>query len=274
LGTEPSLKSIAQADMQGFWKKSFVPNNAALVAAGDISMGELRPLVEKAFGAWTAGTPARPTFGAPEKTEARVIIVDKPGAPQTQLRVAGMGAPRSTPDFRQMQVMNLALGGLFSSRIYHDLREEKGYTYGARSAFTFRREAGPWALATGVRTDVTGPAVAEIFKQLTGIFENPLKPDELKMAKDALAQSLPGAFETSGDAAGSFSNVYVYNLGLDYYTKFSAGVETVTLSQAQAAAEKYIRPNQFVVIAVGDRAKIQPELEKLNLGRIEVKPAE
>src|SRR5439155_23709053 len=200
---------------------------------------ELKPLAEKTFGTWMQGTPARPTLGNPAPAAARVIIVDKPGAPQTQLRVAGIGAPRSSPDFRPIQVMNNALGGLFSSRINQNLREDHGYTYGAGSQFVFRRSAGPFAVAAGVRTEVTAPAVTEIFKELRGIVENPLTAEELKMSKDSLARSLPGAFETSPDAAASYSNVYIYDLGLDYYTNYAERVEAVTETQAQRAAEKY-----------------------------------
>ena len=119
---------------------------------------------EKAFGAWQRGSPTRPELGAPSTTPARVVIVDKPGSPQTQLRVAAVGAERSSPDFRPLQVMNTVLGGSFSSRINMNLREEHGYTYGAQSQFTFRRAPGPFQIAAGIRTDVTAPAVAEVFK--------------------------------------------------------------------------------------------------------------
>ena len=112
-----------------------MPNNAALIVAGDITMAELRPLAEKAFGAWQRGTPARPALTAPANVASKVVIVDRPGAPQTQLRVAMIGAARSAPDFRPAQVMNTALGGLFSSRINMNLREKNGYTYGASSQF-------------------------------------------------------------------------------------------------------------------------------------------
>jgi zinc protease len=274
IGTEAAMKSLTRADMEAFWKQNFVPNNAALVVAGDISMTELRALAEKAFGAWQKGTPAQPALGAPATTPARVVIVDKPGSPQTQLRVAAIGAPRSSPDFRPMQVMNLALGGLFSSRINMNLREEHGYTYGANSQFSFRRAAGPFQIASGVRTDVTGPAVAEIFKEVRGMVEKPVSPDELQKAKDALANSLPGAFESSANAVGNFSNVFIYNLGLDYYSRYAEQVNAVTTDQALAVSKKYLVPGSMVVIAVGDRAKIEPELKKLNLGTIEIRDPE
>jgi zinc protease len=273
-GTEASVKGISRADMEAFWKQNFVPNNAALVVAGDISMTELRALAEKAFGAWQRGTPVKPALGNPTTTPARVVIVDKPGSPQTQVRVASIGAPRSSPDFRPMQVMNLALGGLFSSRINMNLREEHGYTYGASSQFSFRRAAGPFQIASGIRTDVTGPAVDEIFKEVRGMVEKPISADELQKAKDSLANSLPGAFESSANAVANFSNVFIYDLGLDYYTRYAEQVNAVTTDQTLAVSKKYLVPGNMVVVAVGDRSKIEPELKKLNLGTIEIRDTE
>src|SRR5688572_12433113 len=274
IGTEAALKSVSRADMESFWKQNFVPNNAALVVAGDISMSELKALAEKAFGGWQRGTPAQPALGAPGTTPARVVIVDKPGSHQTQLRVASIGAPRSSPDFRPMQVMNLALGGLFSSRINMNLREEHGYTYGANSQFSFRRAAGPFQIASGVRTDVTAAAVDEIFKEVRGMVDKPVSAEELQKAKDSLANSLPGAFESSANAVNNFSNVFIYNLGLDYYSRYAEQVNDVTPDQALAVSKKYLVPASMVVIAVGDRAKIEPELRKLNLGAVEIRDAE
>jgi zinc protease len=274
IGTEAALKSISRSDMEGFWKQNFVPNNAALVVAGDISMSELKALAEKALGGWQRGTPAQPALGAPQTTPARVVIVDKPGSPQTQLRVASIGAPRSSPDFRPIQVMNLALGGLFSSRINMNLREQHGYTYGANSQFSFRRAAGPFQIASGVRTDVTAAAVSEIFKEVRGMVEKPVSSEELQKAKDSLANSLPGAFESSANAVNNFSNVFIYNLGLDYYTRYAEQVNAVTTEQALTVSKTYLVPANMVVIAVGDRAKIEPELRKLNLGTVEIRDAE
>ena len=144
----------------------------------------LKALAEKSFGLWQQGTPARPALITPSAIPPRVVIVDKPGSPQTQLRVATIGAARSSPDFRPLQVMNIALGGLFSSRINMNLREQHGYTYGASSQFTFRRAAGPFQVGSGVRTDVTGPSVSEIFKELRGMVEKPMDQAELQRAKN------------------------------------------------------------------------------------------
>jgi zinc protease len=270
IGTEASVKAISRADMQAFWKERFVPNNAALVVAGDITMPELRALAEKAFGTWERGTALRPQLGAPQMTEARVVIVDKPASPQTQLRVVGIGAERSSPDFRPLQVMNMSLGGLFSSRINMNLREAHGYTYGASSQFTFRRAPGPFQVAAGIRTDVTAPAVAEVFKEILSMAQKPMTADELQRAKDSMAYSLPGAFESSANAVGNFSNVFVYDLGLDYYSRYAAQVNAVTVDQAAAVARKYLVSEKMVVIAVGDRSKIEMPLRELGLGPVEI----
>jgi zinc protease len=265
IGTEASVKAMTRDDLLGFWRQNYVPNNAALIVAGDITMPQLRALAEKTFGSWQRGNPARPKLDLPPATTSKIVIVDTPGAPQTQLRVATLGAPRSTPDFRPMQLLNIPLGGNFGSRINMNLREKNGYSYGASSQFTFRRAAGHFQVGSGVRTDVTGPAVTEILNELKGVLDKPLSGEELTIAKDGLSNSLPGAFETTLNAVQNYSNVFTYDLGLDYYANYAEQVRAVTLAQTAAAAQKYIVPNRMVIVAVGDRAKIEPELKKLNM---------
>jgi zinc protease len=129
-------------------------------------------------------------------------------------------------------------------------------------------------VASGVRTDVTGPAVAEIFKEVRGMVERPVSDDELKKAKDSLSNSLPGAFESSANAVSNFSNVFIYDLGLDYYTRYAEQVNAVTPDQTLAVAKKYLNPSAMVVVAVGDKAKIEPQLKQLNLGAMETRDTE
>ncbi len=274
LGTEASNKTTTTDDLKRFWSQNFVPNNAALVVSGQVTAAELRPLVEKAFGDWQKGTPAAPTPGAPAMTSARLVLVDKPGAPQTQLRVATIGVPRATPDYEPIRIMNEVLGGLFSSRINLNLREAHGYTYGASSQFVFRREAGPFVVGTGVRTDVTAPAVSEILKELKRMRETFVSPEELTLAKDSFVRSLPADFETSSSVNASTANIYLYDLGLDYYTKFGERVSAVNADQVKGVSQKYLPLDKMIVIAVGDRAKVGPELQKLNLGTMEVRKAD
>jgi zinc protease len=274
LGTEPSNQNMTRDDMQAFWARHFVPNNAALIVSGQITPEDLRPLVEEAFGGWTRGDLAETAAGNPITTNARLVLVDRPGAPQTQLRVASIGVPRSTPDYEALLVMNEALGGLFSSRINLNLREQKGYSYGARSQFTFFRLPGPFIVSSGVRTDVTAPAVTEIFREIDRIRTEPMTGEELTLSKDSLIRSLPAQFETSQSVSSSTADIYLHDLGLDYYTKINARLSAVTTAQAQAAAERYLDPARLIVVAVGDAAQIRQPLQALKLGPVEVRTAD
>ncbi|HYN09438.1 MAG TPA: pitrilysin family protein [Vicinamibacterales bacterium] len=274
LGTEAAVTATKPEDLQGFWKKNFVPGNAALVVAGAIGEAELKSLVEKAFGAWPSGTSTAPALSSPLTTRNRVVLVDQPGAPQTGLFVALIGPPRSTPDYAAVSVMNAVLGGLFSSRVNLNLREKNGYTYGAFSQFVFRKGNGPFWISAPVRTDATAAAVAEIFNEVKRMTTTPMTPEELTMAKDSIVRALPSDFETSAGTAGSLANLYIYDLGLDYYTKLPSQVSAVTADTALAAAKKHLVPDKMIVVAVGDRAKIEPGLKKLNLGGVETRRAD
>jgi zinc protease len=213
-------------------------------------------------------------MGSPETTDAKLILVDRPGAPQTTLVCFSMGLARSTPDYVPVEVMNTDLGGLFSSRINMNLREAHGYTYGAGSFFRYHRSPGPFIVFSDVRTDVTAPATTEIFNELRRMRETQMSADELRLAKDSMARSLPGRFERGTNAAGSFAELFIYDLPLDYFSTLSERINAVTIEQAQAMAQKYILPEKMIVLAVGDRAKIEEGLKKLNLGKAEIRDAE
>ena len=167
--------------------------------------------------------------------------------------------------------MNAVLGGLFSSRINLNLREAHGYSYGASSQFLFRKTPGPFWIMSGVRTDVTAPAVQEILKEIDRIRSAPLTPDELAMGKDSIMRALPGYFETNAEAVSQFSNIFVYGLDPDYYAKYSSRVGGVTADAALAAAKKYLVPEKTIVVLVGDRAKIAAPITALKLGAIEAR---
>ncbi len=271
LGTDASNKAMTADDFRQFWTQNFVPNNSALIVSGQTTVAELRPLVEKAFGDWQKGTPASAVPGPPQTTAARLVLVDKPKAPQTQLRVATIGVNRATPDYEPIRIMNEVLGGLFSSRINLNLREAHGFTYGANSQFVFRRSAGPFVIATGVRTDVTAPAVVEIMKELDKMRTTDVSAEELTLAKDSFVRSLPAEFETSGNVSASTASIYIYDLGLDYFTKLGARINAVDVAAVRAAATKYLPADKMMVVAVGDRAKIASGLQALKLGAMEIR---
>jgi zinc protease len=271
LGTQDSTTSITRDDMVNFWKAGYVPGNAALVVAGDVTEKELRALAEKYFGNWS-GKPS--PFKRPdvEASAARhIVIVDKPGAPQTALRVGHVGVARSSSDYVPLEVMNLGLGGLFSSRINMNLREKNGYTYGAGSTFDYRRGPGPFYVSSGVRTNVTAPAVREVFNELDRMRTTRMTDDELKTSKDAFARSLAGLFETTGQTVATINDLFIYDLPLDFYNSLPARIDAVTAADVQRVAEKYLKPDSTVIVAVGDRSKIEPELQKLNLGSVETR---
>jgi zinc protease len=271
VGTPGSVKAITKGDMSAFWNAHYAAGDSALIMAGDVSESEAKRLAEKYFGGWSgtgsAGESMVPL--APAPPSRRVILVDKPGSPQTALFGFGLGVPRNTPDYAAVSEMNSILGGLFASRINMNLREKNGFTYGATSGFAFHRGGGPFYAGAQVRTDITGPAAKELFTELNRIHTDPATPEELKLAKDNALRSLPGQFATVGDEIGLMGELYVYSLPLDYFEKLPAEFEAVTPEAVAKAAKDYVHPENLIVIAVGDKAKIQGELEKLNLGPME-----
>ncbi|HSC44831.1 MAG TPA: pitrilysin family protein [Candidatus Acidoferrum sp.] len=270
IGTEASNKAMAVDELKQFWKKTYVPANSAVAISGDLNMAEAKELAAKYFGGWTGVPAGAVPLETPKPPTRSIAIVDKPGAPQTFLLLASLGAKRSTPDYVPIEVMNTALGGLFSSRINMNLREEHGYTYGAQSFFNYRRGVGPFLAGGAIRTDATAPATHELFKELTRIREAELTPDELQKAKDSFSKSLVGLFETTGDIASTVGLQFVFGLPMDYYRNLPAQIDKVTAGDALRVAKEYVHPDATVVVAVGDRAKIEPELKKLDLGAVNV----
>ena len=261
-GTVESNKQLTRADLQVFWTQHFVPGNAALVVTGAITLPDLRKLAQATFGSWPKGTVAPAKLGVPAAAPPKLVIVDRPGSPQTQLRVGTFGVPRSSPDYVPVRVMNTILGGMFASRINMNLREEHGYTYGANSQFVFWRSGGPFGVATGVRTDVTAPAVHEIMNEIVEMRDTRVTPQELTLAKDAITLQLPALFETNDRTATSLSALFTHGLPLNYYSNLSEQISVVDAQAVQDVAKKYLVPDKFTVVAVGDRAKIGESLEK------------
>jgi zinc protease len=272
IGEAASNKKMDREDLAAFWQQEYVPQNSALVLTGDISVAEAQSLAEKYFGAWSGTPPARPSAPVERKVARAVYIVDKPESGQTQVRVASLGVARSTPDYARLEVMNEVLGGGFASRLNMNLREEHGYTYGASSGFTYRRETGTFSAGGGIRTDVTAPAVTEIFREIERIRNSQATAAELTLARNSLALSLPALFQTNARSAGAIADLFVDQLPLDYYRTLPAEINAVSSEDVLRVAEKYLDPGQMVVIAAGDRSKIEPGLKALGLGAVEVVP--
>jgi zinc protease len=271
-GTTDSITSISPTDVTDYYKKHYGPQNSVLVFAGDLTRADAEKLARQYFGKWsntTAGAPSIPPPPAPGPTH--VVIVDKPGAPQTALYAFGIGVPESSPDAPTLDVMNYTLGGSFGSRINMNLREVHGYTYGARSGFTQYRDGGQFYTGALVRTDVTAPAAKEMMSEIRNFPDKPSTPEELAAAKEASIRSLPGKFETTTAVAGAINSIFIYNRPLDYYVKLPEKYQAISDADIARVAKEYLHPDQLVIVTAGDRAKIEPGLKDAGLGPVEVR---
>jgi zinc protease len=271
-GTRESVEALKGEDLTDFYKSHYGPADSALVLAGDITPAEARRVAEEYFGKW-AGTASEAVTlpPAPEMQATHVVIVDKPGAPQTMLMAFGPGVPANSPELPVLQVMNYTLGGSFASRINMNLREVHGYTYGASSAYRSYRAGGVFITGGLVRTDVTAPAAKELMKEISQFPSNPPTEAELTASKDALVQSLPGEFETTFSATAAMQSIFLYDRPLDYYAKLPERYRAVTAEDVAHVAKEDLHPNALVIVAAGDRAKIEPGLKDAGLGPVEVR---
>jgi zinc protease len=276
LGTGEAVTAMTQSDLRAYWSEHIVPDNSVLIVSGDLTQSELTSMLSKTFGAWKSGSAkaSGTTASMPVSNASRLVIVDMPGASQTELRFAVAGPPRSTPDYEPLQVMNAIFGGLFSSRINLNLREKHGYTYGARSSFTYLRNFGWFTASSGVRTDVTGPATREVLSEVKKIGESPVSDEEMKLARELLVGALPARFQTTEQTVNALTDVVNYDLGLDFYTGYARKVTAVSMDQVEAMAKKYLIPEKVLIVAVGDRKKIEPGMSALGLGKIQLRDAE
>jgi predicted Zn-dependent peptidase len=276
MGTSATITALTADHLAAYYRGAFRPDNATLLVVGDVVPDRVLPLVESSFGAWKAAGDAgrRATPPAVDPPARRqVYLVDKPGAPQSQIRIGSIGTARSTPDYFPIQVMNTILGGSFTSRLNLNLREKRGYTYGASSGFDMRLTPGPFSAQAGVQTDKTAESLTEFFNELNGILK-PIPADELARAKNYVALRYPGSFETTGDIARRLEDAVVYRLPDDYFSRYVPQIEAVTAADVQRVAARYIQPDRLAVVVVGDRKAIEPGIRALKLGPITVIPVD
>jgi zinc protease len=271
-GTAATVKTMTPEDLKAFYTAAYRPDNAVLLAVGDIAAASVVPQIEKTFGQWKPAGAAKPSSKLPEAPQhatRQIYLVDKPGAAQSQIRIGWIGVPRSTPDYFPIQVMNTILGGSFSSRLNMNLREQHGYTYGASSQFDMRTSAGPFVAAAGVQTDKTADALKEFFNELNGILK--LVPaEELARAKNYIALRYPGTFETTSDISRRLEDAIVYHLPDDYFSKYVQNIQAVAAADVQRVAQKYINPEKLAIVVVGDRQKIEAPIKALSLAPIRI----
>ncbi|MBC7789134.1 MAG: insulinase family protein [Anaerolineae bacterium] len=270
-GTETSTKAIQRADLQRFYGNYFRPNNATMIIVGHVSVDNITQRVEALFGKWSPGKVPDVEFREPRLPAATTVyLIDKPGAPQSSVRIGTVGVPRSTDDYFALLVMNTILGGSFTSRLNANLRETKGYTYGANSRFDMRRAAGPFtarAEVTGAKTD---SSLFEFMKELKAIRDT-VPTQELEKAKRYLQLGLPARFETTGDIASQIIPIVLYDLPPDYFNTYVRRIEEVTQADIQRVANRYVDPARMSVVIVGDRKSIEPGLKGLGVGDVVIR---
>jgi zinc protease len=273
-GDMTSVRALDAAQLRAMHSARYSPGATTLVFAGDVTAERAVRLAERVFGGWSG---ARPTEirvdDSVSSTGRQVHIVNKPGAPQSELRVGHGGVPRNHPDYFAIVVMNALLGGLFSSRINLNLRERNAFTYGARSAFEWRRGAGPFVVSTAVKTEVSDAATREILLEIGKMREEKVSPDELSLATAYLDGVFPIRYETTNAVAQAIAIAQVYGLRDDYYTRYRERIRAVTADDVLRAARNFLHPERLLVLAVGDAAAIRAPMEQLDAGPVSVHEA-
>ena len=265
---EASLGAITTADVQEFYERYYRPGNAALIVVGDVEASSARAVLEQVFGGWTDQTVPAERIEAAEQVEGRVVyVVDKPGSAQSVIQIGRIGIARESEDYYPVLVMNTILGGSFTSRLNQNLREDKGYTYGARSSFDAGPIAGAFMAGAAVQTDATGPALHEFMKELRAIREG-VSDAEVERARNYLAMRFPAGFQSVAGIAQELADVVRFGLPADDFNHFTDRVLAVTRQDVERVARKYIDPENLVIVVVGDRARIEEQVRAEELGEI------
>ena len=263
-GDAESVRGLTRDDVQAFYAGRYHPRGLTLLFAGDVSTDATVALAESLFGSWTGpSVDAMPSGIDVAQAGKLVRIVAKTEAPQSEIRVGHVGLPRGIDDYFDVMVMNAVLGGLFSSRINLNLREVHGYTYGASSVFDWRRGAGPFVIHTAVKSDVTGPAIGEILKEIDRMRSEEITHDELTLATSYLDGVFPIRYETTAAIAGALANLVIHSLAEDYYDVYRAKVRAVTTASVLRAAQKHLHPDQLRIVVVGDPAVIAEQVARV-----------
>lgn len=260
--TPESIKATTRERLVEFHREMFLPNNAVLIIVGDVQLDHITRKVEELFGSWARGRAPVDGFPAPPKRNDRAAyIVDRPGSAQSNIVIANEGLTRTSPDYFPMLLMHTVLGANASSRLFMNLREEKGYTYGAYSNLDARRTAGTFRASAEVRTPVTGESLKEFFYELNRIRSERVSEKEILDAKSYLTGVFPIRLETQEGLIDQFVQIKMFGLPDDYLETYRDRVQAVTLDEIQRSAEKYVRPDEAAIIIVGDGREIVEQVE-------------
>jgi predicted Zn-dependent peptidase len=261
MGTLQSLASVHNDDFIRFHSAAFVPPNAILAVVGDISPAEAMDNVQAMFGQWPVGDlPFQYFPEIPAMTGIRIVVVDRPGAVQSAIRIGHSGIARKNDDYIRVSILNTLFGGYFQSRINQNLRETHGYTYGANSSFDARKFEGPFIISADVRNEVTAPAVAEILNEMRQIRDKQVKESELSTVKSYIIGSFPLQIETPSQIASRAITIELFGLSKSYYSTFNDKVAAITAADVHAMARKYFHPDALAIVIAGNAEEIAPSL--------------
>jgi zinc protease len=273
-GDSLATSKLDSTSVRAFYNRAIVPARAKFIVVGDITTSEAASMLAARFGSWkTPGAPlpiSAVTAAAVDNTTVKLFLIDKPGAAQSVISVAGPGVSRFSADYPALVVMNTLLGDSFSSRLNQNLRETKGYTYGIGSRFGWAPVPGAFRISSGVRTDVTDSSLVEVFRELHAIQDKPVDAVELARAKAYVALGIPGNFETNSGIAGELAEANSFGLPLTSVSDFITRVNAVTAADVQRVAKKYLPVNRATIVVVGDLSKVRAGIEALKLGAISV----
>jgi len=271
-GTQPSVAALDAAAVRAFHRARYGGAGAVLVASGDVDADAVRRVLERELGGWAGGAPAGDAPPAPEAPPpSKIVLLDRPGLPQVQLRVGAPGVPAGHPGQWALTLAATVLGGVFNSRLNQALREENGWSYGARARVRFRRAGGHLAVRAAVENGAAARALAEIRRQAARLAAQPPTDDELRLARNALAFSLPVEMETNGGLAQKLVDRTVYAHPHDVWERYAGRLAAVTPREVAEAAARWLAPERLALVAVGDARRVAPELEEI--GAVEVRPA-
>ena len=268
LGDEPSMEAVTRDEVIAHHASAFGASGSTLIVCGDVADDRVARAAEAAFARWSTGSaPTDPP--APAAPTPEIVVIDRPGAAQTELRVARLSTTRVTSDFHALVVLNLALGGQFVSRINSKLREEKGYTYGARTGFDLRRGDGLFLCQTAVERDATADALNDVLLELAApAGSRPIEGAELERAKTSLARGYARGLETIDQIARQAAQMALYDLADDHVARFVPQVRALTAADIAGAVSRWVWPAPYVTIAVGDADWIEAPIRALGLGDV------
>jgi len=269
-GRPETVGSLTIDDARAFHASRYAPDVADVVVAGPVTPDEAVASVERHFGGWTGSGPGHRTIEPLARGGRRVVLVDRPGSVQSELRVGHLGIDRHDPRYFPAMVLGALLGGVFGSRLNKRLREELGYTYGARAAFDPRRATGPFTATAAVQTEVTVDAVRELLRQLEAI--RAAAPDDAELAevRDFLVGVFPLRFETTAGIAAAMEPMAVYDLPETWWHDYRDRLEAVDAASVHATALELVRPDEALILMTGDASVLREPLEAAGFGTLEV----